>query len=174
MLVKPLSHSTIEFNTHIERKKTARSASKMYLSAQDIKNLVQECGEASCLLYQYYTSKAGIDGFEYTDAKSAKYFGWKESKAKQLRLKLSKANWFYQVSGKLNNGKKIINTYLGKNVVQEEKGIKSPLPFNLSKIKEDYDITADEITKATSLFDEKVHKTQVDVERLFNDVKSTR
>ena len=107
----------------------------MYLSAQDIKDLVQECGEASCLLFQYYTSNAGIDGFEYTDEKSAKYFGWKESKAKQLRLKLSQANWFYQVSGKLNNGKKIINTYLGKTVVQEERGISGSLFSHAAQIK---------------------------------------
>jgi len=118
-----VSLKAIEFNTHAERQKTNRSAGKLYTSASNIKDLVTQCGEAGCLLYQYYLSKAGIDNFQYTDEKSAKYFGWKESKAKKVRQKLDKANWHYQVAGSLNNGTKTVHTYLGQEVVREAKGI---------------------------------------------------
>jgi len=102
-----------KYFTHQKRKTIT-----MYLKSKEIKEVVTECGEAACLLYQYYVSKVGAKSFEYTDVKSAAYFGWKPSKAKALRLKLIKANLFRQDVGTLASGRKTVFTYLGKDIIE--------------------------------------------------------
>lgn len=94
----------------------------MYVSTAERKELIQEINGDAYILYEYYVSKAGIDNFEYSDKRSARTLGWKERKAKDIRLRLTKKHWYHQATGKLSNGQKIKITFLGKEAVNEQIG----------------------------------------------------
>jgi len=168
-----VSLKAIEFNTHAERQGTSRSAGKLYTSASNIKDLVTQCGEAGCLLYQYYLSKAGIDNFQYTDEKSAKYFGWKESKAKKVRQKLDKANWHYQVAGSHNNGTKTVTTYLGQDKVREAKDIPNIWSMSLNEASK-YGLTTVELSELVQLAIVSNPTTKKEAITLIDSVKAMR
>lgn len=70
-----------------------------------------------------YYSKAGIPNFEFTDTKSAAALGWSQRKVKDIRLKLTKAHWYYEASGKYTDGRSIKTFYLGKQTVTKHKEI---------------------------------------------------
>lgn len=92
----------------------------MIAKAQDKKDIIQACGDAACLLFEYYLSKANMGEFVYTDTKSATALGWKQSKAKKTRLRLTREGWYAQ--DKFNSpssGNKMVVDYLGKDTVSE-------------------------------------------------------
>lgn len=93
----------------------------MYLLLEDKKNLMAECGDAATILFEYYLSRAGMEEYEYTDAKSAAALGWSVRKVEETRKKLTKAGYFFQQYGRYNTGAKIITTYLGKEPVSKIK-----------------------------------------------------
>lgn len=89
----------------------------MYLTTADKKQLMQECGDASLILFEYYLSKAGIEEYDFADDKVAKSLGWGIRKVQETRKRLIKAGYFAQQHGKYSNGNKIVTTYLGKETI---------------------------------------------------------
>lgn len=104
-------------------RQSSRKSTTMYLTLKDTKSLIKECGDAAVILMTYYYSKAGVPNFEYTDEKSAMALGWTVRKAQSIRLQLTKAHWYYEVSGKYTDGRSIKTFYLGKQTVISQKEI---------------------------------------------------
>jgi len=102
-------------------KKSTRKSTTMYLKLTEKKELIQECGDAALILYEYWLLKAGIPDFQFTDYKSAKALGWSQSKATQIRLKLTKADYFHEASARYTDGRHVTTSYLGKEMVKEIK-----------------------------------------------------
>lgn len=103
------------------KQKSKRVPTTMYLTLSDKRKLMEECNDASVILFEYYLSKAGIEEFMYTDEKAAMALGWSKRKVEETRKKLTKAGYFFQRKGKYSNGTKIITTYLGKDQVAKVK-----------------------------------------------------
>jgi len=99
--------------------KKAKRVKHMYLTLGDKKAIIIECGDAAAILLDYYYSKIGVPDFKHTDKKASFALGWSERKAKDIRLKLIRANYIYQETTKSNRGRKIITTYLGRAAVRE-------------------------------------------------------
>lgn len=100
------------YTTKPRYQKTLRKATKMYLRLQDKKEVMTKCGDAALILYEFYVSKAGTPDYSFSDELAAKALGWSVQKVKRTRLILTKSNFFKQVQGKLNDGRKITVTYL--------------------------------------------------------------
>jgi hypothetical protein len=109
----------MEYNTRTLKQKQKRGATTVYLKNTDKKALIKECGDAACLLFEYYLSKSGIKDFEYTDAKSAYALGWTERKVRSVRGKLTKAKYYAQRTATYADKRKVITTYLGKEQVNQ-------------------------------------------------------
>jgi len=101
-----------EYNTRAKRSR--KRTQTLYLSSEQKKEIITECGDAACLLFEYYLSKAGIPDFEFTDAKASNSLGWKQSKVKDVRLKLTKANYYHKASARYTDNRYLSTTYLGK------------------------------------------------------------
>ena len=100
------------FTTKPRYQKTLRKATKMYLRLQDKKEVMDKCGDAALILYEFYVSKAGTPDYPFSDDLAAKALGWNVHKIKRNRLALAKSNYFKQINGKLNDGRKVTVTYL--------------------------------------------------------------
>ena len=90
----------------------------MYLTLDNKRELMSECGDAATILFEFYLSKAGIEEYEYADDKAARALGWSIRKVQETRKKLTRAGYFKQRTGRYSNGGKIITTYLGKAMVE--------------------------------------------------------
>lgn len=121
---------TQEYFTRVIPKKKSRSDTKVYVSAQENKELI-EISDAASVLFTYYISKSGIEDFPYHDSQAATSLGWKESKVKRIRQALAKAKWFKQVN--LRNqvtGLTATVTYLGKDACSK---VETPEEFTKRK-----------------------------------------
>ena len=108
-----------EYLTTVPFQKTLRKATKMYLTLADKVALMTECGDAAMILYEFYISKAGVAGYTYADATVSFALKWSTSKVKKNRLRLIKAGYFKQVSGKLSDNRLITHTYLDPAIIQD-------------------------------------------------------
>ena len=95
-----------------------------YLTLKQKVELMQDTNEVCLVLFEFYLSKAGYydkkhdTGFDYMDdAKVAKALHWTKSKVRDNRQQLMRANWMTIIKGKMNNGRKVQDTYLGKKQV---------------------------------------------------------
>lgn len=79
---------------HIDFINRHTSGTRMYASNEEIAAIIKSCGEPAALLYGFYLSKAQDPKYRFTDHKTARVFGWKVNKARNIRLKLEKAGWF--------------------------------------------------------------------------------
>ena len=102
---------------------TAKAKQKkyMYLTLENKKTIITECGDAALILLDYFYLKANVPNFKHTDEKASYSLGWSTRKAKDIRLKLTKAGYFHQATARYPDGRKITTTYLGKDSVKEVK-----------------------------------------------------
>ena len=106
--------------TRVMHKKKARGETKVYVSAEERKQLIQALGDAAAILFTYYVEKSGITGYDYADEKAAKALGWHTAKVKRNRLALTKAGWFKQITMKQPTTKqKVTITYLGPEMTSK-------------------------------------------------------
>lgn len=105
--------------------KTLKKATKMYLRLQDKVAVMNECGEAALILYEFYISKAGTPNYSFSDKAAGNSLNWDLQKVQRNRLKLVKAKYFKQVSGKLSDGRKVVITYLDPELINSLPGSES-------------------------------------------------
>jgi hypothetical protein len=132
--------SEMEYNVFPLKQKKNRGATKVYLTLKDKVEIMKECGDASLILFDFYLTKTSYmngteKGYDYMDdAKTAKSLGWSKFKVRDNRQKLMKNNWMKIVKGRYNNGKKIIKTFLGKEVVEKELSFESNTPIREEEV----------------------------------------
>jgi len=83
-----------------------RRGTKMYLSLEAKKELLNECSAQAFVLHTYYTDLAEDTSRELTDTYLSQVSGWSTQAVQRHRLALEKANWFRKytiVGGKENN-----------------------------------------------------------------------
>lgn len=93
---------------------------KYFLSDRERKELIKSCGDAACMLYEYYLRMASLTKPEpdnFSDIASAEYFGWDKQKVKRNRLKLTKAKWFDVANFKYYGGRRGVSFYVGPESV---------------------------------------------------------
>lgn len=93
---------------------------KYYLTNAERKELISDCGDAACMLFEFYlrmVSKAEPTPEDFSDNNAASYFGWNEQKAKRNRLKLIKHKWFDTANFKYTDKRRGISFYVGKAAV---------------------------------------------------------
>ena len=96
---------------------------KYYLSNIERKALIAECGDAACMLFEFYlrmAAKTTPNPEDFADSNAAEYFGWDKQKAKRNRLKLVKARWFDTANFKYFDKRKGISFYVGKESVPQQ------------------------------------------------------
>lgn len=113
------SPENTEYPTRYQTSK--KRIQNVYLTWIQKKEIMAECGDAAVILFEFFLSKAGIRDYQYTDSKAGKVLGWKNSKVKNVRLKLRSAGYFYEKSAGYSDGSKITTTYLGKREVEKAK-----------------------------------------------------
>lgn len=116
--------------------KKVRPQGKVYMNSAQRKKLIEEVGDAGCILYAYYLEKSRVTGFDWDDIKAAEALGWTKAKVQRIRLQLTQFDWFYQVSGAMYDGVKIRITYLGKDTVQAYKDKNHPFWKDAAKLRE--------------------------------------
>jgi len=132
--------SDMEYNAFPLKQKKNRSTSKVYLTMKEKVQIMKECGDASLILFDFYLTKSSYmngtsKGYDYMDdQKTAKLLGWSKSKVRDNRQKLMKNNWMKIVKGKYNNGRKIIKTFLGKEVVEKELNFEKKNPIREEEV----------------------------------------
>ncbi len=107
------------YNTKPRYQKSTRRASKMFLRLKDKTEVMENCGDAALILYEFYISKAGAPNYAFTDAQASDALNWNIHKIQQNRLKLTKHDYFKQVNGKLNDGRRVTVTYLEPELIRE-------------------------------------------------------
>lgn len=90
----------------------------MYLRLKDKTEVMEKCGDAALILYEFYISKSGVPEYAFTDESAAKALNWNIHKVKRNRLSLIKNNYFKQVNGTLNDGRKVTVTYLEPEYIE--------------------------------------------------------
>lgn len=78
-------------------KNSKRKTIMAYLTSEQKREVIQECGDSALILYEYFVSKGNIDNFEFTDVKSSRSLGWAVAKTQRIRLVLEKHNYFRKV-----------------------------------------------------------------------------
>ena len=117
MDIKAISSHT--YSTKPRYQKSIKKATKMYLRIKDKVEVMQKCGDASLILYEFYISKAGLPSYAFSDKDAATALDWNIHKVKSNRLKLTSAHYFKQVNGRLNDGRKVTVTYLEPVLINE-------------------------------------------------------
>lgn len=99
---------------------------KYLISIPERKQLIKECGDAAVLLFNEYMRFAALGHEErketdpFDDRYIANRFGWTESKAKRIRLKLKDKGWIFSHSQPASRGRFRHRTYVfGKRKVAE-------------------------------------------------------
>ena len=106
--------------TRVSKKKKARGETKVYVSSEERKELIQEFGSNTAVLYIYYLEKSGVTGFDYQDRKASLALGLSERTIQRCRLQLTNAGWFKQITLKHPITKqKATITYLGKEMTSK-------------------------------------------------------
>jgi len=106
-----------EYPTRVKRSK--KKVTTMYLTQQEKRELIKECGDAALILFEFYLSKAGAPDYQYTDEKSGIALGWSTRKSKDVRLKLTKTGYFYEATARYGDGRHVTTTYLKKETVRD-------------------------------------------------------
>ena len=109
-----------EFTTKADRQ-SSKKVTNMYLTLKQKKELIKTVGDSGLILMEYYLLKAGIPNFEFTDGKTASALGWKERKVQINRLKLTKAGWYYETSGRYSDGRHLTTYYLGEDEIAKHR-----------------------------------------------------
>jgi len=78
------------------------------------------------ILYEYYLQKYDERDLRQTfadmeDTRAAGILGWTERRVADVRRALVKNNWFYEVRGRMNDGRKIHTIYLDRARILEIK-----------------------------------------------------
>lgn len=105
-----------EINVHCDKKDKAMYL-KYYLSAEERRSLIQEVGDAACMLYEYYLRMASIPNQVITDDMAAEYFGWNTRKVRRYRQALTNAGWYDSARYTIAKVRKGISYYIGKEAV---------------------------------------------------------
>lgn len=85
---------------------------------QEDRTELLKLSDAACLLYLQYLSMRKMNNQDFSDEVLQKYFPeWSKRKLGNTRRALIKAGWFYQVKGRYTDGRGILTTYIGKDVV---------------------------------------------------------
>ena len=92
---------------------------KHYLTGAERRDLGRQAGDPGVLLYEYLLRMTSIGTENITDAGIAEYFGWDPTKAKRVRLKLTRLGWFASESYRYTGGRKGITYYVGKDAVKD-------------------------------------------------------
>lgn len=95
---------------------------KYYLSDRERRELIEECGDGACMLFEYYLRIASLTKHEpenYSDEAASEYFGWNKQKTQRNRLKLVKAKWFDSAHFKFYNNRKGVSFYVGQEAVPQ-------------------------------------------------------
>jgi len=101
------------------RKNAKAIYTKYFISGRERKQLIQELGDAACMLYEYYLRMASKGDEPLTDEAASDYFGWNIHKAKRNRLALIRAGWFRQVRSTYSDGRRGMTLYIGESAVTE-------------------------------------------------------
>lgn len=106
----------------------------MYIPKDERIQVMRDVGDSALILYEFYVTRATRDGYQFTDSDAAENLGWTERKVQKMRLKLTQSHYFYQVGGRLNDGTKTRNFFLGKKKVLDALGIRELAPWELMGI----------------------------------------
>jgi len=101
-------------------RKSKVTTTRYYLDADERRALIEDCGDAAVLLFEYYIRLSSIKDLKpITDQTTADYFGWTKDKVRRLRRALVNKNWFRSSSFRHSNGIKGVTYYLGQEMVAE-------------------------------------------------------
>ncbi len=102
-----------------KRQNKTRPRTNYYLQLKDKVEVMRTCNDAGLILYEYYISKAGQPDFTFDDRTVARALDWSDAKVKKNRLKLTKNGYFLREKGSLNQGGRIVITYLDPEQIKE-------------------------------------------------------
>ena len=102
---------TLEINIKMESRKAQYS--KFYLTQEERRALIQECGDSAVLLLEYYIRLAAVGDKEILDSNTAKYFGWTVDKVRRVRRGLTTAGWFAHKRYRIDETTKGVTYYIG-------------------------------------------------------------
>jgi hypothetical protein len=105
--------STLEINIKMESRKAQYS--KFYLTQEERRALIQECGDSSVLLLEYYIRLAAVGDKEIIDSNTAKYFGWTVDKVRRVRRQLVAGGWFAHKRYRIDENTKGVTYYIGSH-----------------------------------------------------------
>lgn len=121
--------------TKSRQQSRSRAATKSYLRLQDKVEVMERCGDAALILYEFYISNSGRRSFSFSDDSASKALGWKVSKVKQNRLRLKKYGYFLQLSGKIGKDHKVTITFLDPHEIRHVQGLdKQGIPTMVAQL----------------------------------------
>lgn len=89
---------------------------------EDARNELLGISDSAFILFQFFMSKRKEPEFRFTDTETAEEFPcWSLRKIGEVRRRLTKEGWFYQISGRMNDGRNVMSTYLGSGEVARVK-----------------------------------------------------
>ena len=71
-----------------------REPRSRYMNWTQKKEVIKDINEIALVLLEFYYSKAGLEGYAFTDKQVAKALDWSLSKVRDYRLKLEKEGYF--------------------------------------------------------------------------------
>jgi len=116
--------------------KLVKSPTKMYLRQKDKADIMEKCGDAALILYEFYLSKGGLDTYAFLDKDAARAMRWNIYKVAKNRRKLVEQNYFLQINTKFADKRKITVTYLDPKLIHEINEVKSD-PELITKLLEE-------------------------------------
>jgi len=81
--------------------------------------IMNNCGDAALILYEFYLYKGNLEGYTFSDEEVAKELDWNVYKVAKNRRKLIKHEYFLQVHGKFSDKRKITVTYFDSKNIHE-------------------------------------------------------
>ena len=72
----------------------AKRTGMYYLTLEEKREVMTDCGDSAVILYEFYISKGGVDDYDFSDGKAGRALGWTDSKVQRIRLVLEKKHFF--------------------------------------------------------------------------------
>ena len=107
--------------TTFNSKSMQKKVSMRYLSAEEQRELYDDCGDAGIVLAIFLLGRSGRKNYVFKDENIAKALGWSKEKAQRIRLALVRAGWFWQRKRTFRDGLMLISYYFGKDIVAKAK-----------------------------------------------------
>jgi len=130
-----------EVGSHYTSQKTIHF--NHFLTYPQMREMSQYIADAAILLYNHYADvlmrnkrSPANQQQQITDTRAAQELGWKEAKAKRLRLELQRYSWFHVEPYTTANGVRGVNYYLGKDQVSAALKRSAPTSTPTKKPKE--------------------------------------